>query len=80
LHQRSPDEKSIEYVVDRFKDARVAPKVCGQVMDDPAIGFDFLYDAIEGFHIGTAKGINRLFGVADDEEFAGLEQDALPVY
>ena len=80
LHQRSPDEESIEHVVDRFKDARVAPKIRGQIVNNAAIGFDFLYDAIEGFHIGATKCIDRLFGVTDDEKFAGLEHHALPVY
>ena len=78
LDERLPEKEPVEHIVDRSKNACIASEVGGQAVQHSPIRKHLVDHAIEGLHVGPAKGIDRLLGIADDEKLSWFERHVLP--
>src|SRR5262245_16972031 len=71
-------EEPVKDVIDDVEETPFAAKVCDQRMDASATRPNFLHYALEGLDIGSAKGIDRLFGISYDKQFPRFQVYILP--
>ena len=73
-------DEFFEGTVDDVEDGAVAAKIGGQPAFDAILRLDDFLDHFEiGFDVGAAEGVDRLFRIADDEQFAGCQFDFAPI-
>ena len=73
LYPRLGLDELFKGAVDDVEDCAVATEVGGQPALDAVLRHDDFFDDFQiGLDIGAAKSIDRLFWIADDEQFAGL--------
>ena len=66
--------------VDDVEYRRIAAKIGRQPAFDAVLRLDDFLDDFEiGLDVGPAKSIDRLFGIADDEDFAGSQFYLAPI-
>src|SRR5262245_1480423 len=71
-------EEPVKDMIDDVEETPFAAKVCYQRMDASATRPNFLYHALEGLDIGSAEGIDRLFGISYDKQFSRFQVHILP--
>ena len=73
-------EEGFKSAVDDVKYSCIAAKIGRQPAFDAILRLDDFLDDFEiGLDVGPAKSIDRLFGIADDEDFAGSQFHLAPV-
>ena len=80
LHAVLSLDEGFKSAVDYVEYRRIAAKIRREPAFDTVLRLDDFLDDFEiGLDVGPAKSIDRLFGVADDEDFARSQFYLAPV-
>ncbi len=78
LNGRLRHQEPVKYAVDQIQHLRMAAKVGREFAAQRSAAFQPSDDVVERFDIGPTKGIDRLLGVTDDEQFSRLKLRLTP--